>query len=308
MKQIIDNTLPNFLVVGAAKCGTTSIYRLLSQHPSVYFPVLKEPRFFDSEMYKTLSQNDPRHDQLVRETVFSLKQYKSLYADSQRFASRGDATATYLYNYRISIPRIKECLGDEVKIIIIIRNPVERACSAYRHLYMEGWEDRSFTECLLLEEQRKRENWSTLNLYRNSSNYYQQVSAFLESFNSVRVYMFEDFIINPQKTMDSITDFLDLSRLDFDTRIRYNISGKPISKSAYNGIVKLQKSIEGRVLAKSNRDLSGKVTRAFELGKQILMKDEKIDCSPSDGFRESFIGDISSLEKLLNIDCTRWSN
>jgi hypothetical protein len=114
---------PNFLIVGAAKSGTTSLYNYLKQHPDIYMPKHKEPLFMTSEIYANLSEKDPRRHLNDEAKVYTYEDYLRLFADAKNEQMLGEASATYLYYYDVAIPKIKRYLGDP-KIVIMLRDPV----------------------------------------------------------------------------------------------------------------------------------------------------------------------------------------
>ncbi|MGQ9662575.1 MAG: sulfotransferase domain-containing protein [Kiritimatiellia bacterium] len=131
-------TLPNFLIVGAPKAGTTSLFDYLGQHPEVYTPPVKEPCFFSSGLPAFT------HD---------LAEYEALFAGQTTQTAIGEASTTYLYDPDAA-RRIHDLLP-EARIIIMLRNPAERAYSewAYNALQL-ACEPLSFEAALEAEEER----------------------------------------------------------------------------------------------------------------------------------------------------------
>ena len=165
-------SLPNFLIVGAAKCGTSSIQQYVQEHPEVLMSRIKEPRFFISSIYTNLNPEDPRYRALLDLTTTDYSEYTRLFENGANYKAIGEATADYLYYYQEAIPNIKKYLN-AVKIIICLRNPIDRAFSSYKHLIRDQVETRTFDECLKLEETRKKYNWSILNLFKDAGLYYR---------------------------------------------------------------------------------------------------------------------------------------
>ncbi|HDL01569.1 MAG TPA: sulfotransferase, partial [candidate division Zixibacteria bacterium] len=126
------SNLPNFLIAGASKSGTTSLHSYLKQHPMIFMPV-KESRFFVSEIFENLSPKDPRYEHIIKYTIFNYYDYVKLFENVNNEHAIGEAGTLYLYYYKIAISKIKKYLGNN-KIIIILRNPTDRAFSAYMHL------------------------------------------------------------------------------------------------------------------------------------------------------------------------------
>ena len=153
----ISVKLPNFLVVGAMKSGTTSLWRYLRQHPQIYMPKLKEPRFLASSIFIKLGEEHYKFHRICKSSpICTFDDYIELFRDVKEEIAIGEASPHYLYLYSKTIPTIKNYLGD-VKIVIILRNPADRAFSAYKHNFLiNRTETKSFEKCLELEEKRKK--------------------------------------------------------------------------------------------------------------------------------------------------------
>lgn len=223
----MSTRLPNFLIVGAAKSGTTSAYRYLRQHPQIYMPDHKEPLFMVSEIYEKLSTNDPRHHISEEHTVFTLDNYKNLFKDANNEIAIGEASTPYLYYHEASIPKIKKHLGD-VKIIIFLRNPVDRAFSAYKHFVKQTADTDSFEQFLEKEEARIRDNWDILTRPKDLGFYNKQVKAFKNIFSRVKIFLLDDLKTEPDKTVKDIYNFLEVDpSFSPDTKMEHNKSAPP---------------------------------------------------------------------------------
>ncbi len=214
--------VPNFLIVGAAKAGTTSLFHYLNQHPDVYIPTIKECRFF-SQMPR--NQKGLGAEKFANEGVRDWNEYKKLFA-GRREKALGDISNDYLYYYETSIKNIKKYLGEKVKIIIILRNPIDRAYSNYLHAVREGWENLSFEEALEKEEERIKNGWTWPYHYVKVGMYYEQVKAYIENFKNIKIYLYED-LENIQNFMESLFLFLEVEPLKLNFNRHYNISGYP---------------------------------------------------------------------------------
>ena len=115
--------LPNFLIVGAAKSGTTSLYRYLQQHPDIFMSQKKEPKFFSSQFLK-FPFVGPGDQNMELSICKTFDKYESLFKYADNIKAVGEASADNLYYYTHAIPLIKKYLGN-VKILIILRNPID---------------------------------------------------------------------------------------------------------------------------------------------------------------------------------------
>jgi hypothetical protein len=302
----MEAKLPNFLIVGASKSGTTSLYHYLRSHSEVYLPERKEPRFFISSIYTKLCTNDPRHSSLQRETVTTFEDYVKLFQEARLYKAIGEASVTYLYYYKEAIPQIKKYLGN-VKIIIGLRNPIERAFSAYSYLLRDKFEFLCFEKCLELEEERKRQNWSSLNLYKNEGLYHEQVKAYLENFSRVNIYLYDDFRKDTLGLLRQLYDFLEVDRTFIpDIRTRYNVSGAPQSQFFHsfltesNFFKRSARPIVDILLPKEKRDKIVERLKARNLSKL------EIDPKTREYLKNEYREDVLKLQDLIHKDLTGW--
>lgn len=194
---------PDFFIVGAPKAGTTSLYRYLIQHPAVYMPKLKEPHFF-GEWHP------------IRE-VKDLGDYLSLFAGVPEEIRAGEATTSYLYS-PTAAQEIKR-FQPSARIIIILRNPVDRAYSNYwEQREARDWEQKdpletlSFEDALEAEEERIQQGWNYVFHYVGCGRYAEQIARYLDVFgqDGVRTYLLEDLVQDPEDVCRDVFSFLEL--------------------------------------------------------------------------------------------------
>jgi len=181
---------PNFFIVGVAKAGTTSLYAWLKQHPKVFMPALKEPHFFSSDLVKT-----PRF------VVKSEEQYLRLFANAVGFKAIGEASASYFPFGEVVARRIKGKIP-HAKIIVLLRDPVERAYADYLMYLRTGREWRPFYEALLHSPLSR--------VYIQP--YAKPLQEWLEVFGrqQVLVLMFEELKENPRGLLSKVARFLEI--------------------------------------------------------------------------------------------------
>jgi hypothetical protein len=191
---------PHFLIVGAAKAGTTSLYSYLRQHPQLFLPSAKEPSYF-VEGYG----------------LPTLDSYLDLFDPARDGQLLGEASTPYLSSAE-SAEWIRSTLG-QIKIIVILRNPARRAFSLYNWMAREGYESAAtFEEGLSLEDARARDaelRRSCLTffgdyLYFNTGLYHDQLVRFFDAFGrqSVLVLLFEEFVADPGAATRTVLQFL----------------------------------------------------------------------------------------------------
>jgi len=222
---------PNFLLVGAAKSGTTTLYNYLKAHPQIYMPTRKEPLYFISEviqyhktdkwMRKAIKNNKGR-----KVYIDNIDDYLKLFECASNEIAIGEATATYLYYHNHSIPKIKKELGD-VKILIILRNPIHKVFSQYKYLKRGGAEPLSLLKAIQEEDRRIAKNYNSLYHYISQGLYFRQVKDFVDNFSSVKIVLLEDLNKDLNYTMDSIFKFLSVDEN------AYIPSGEIFNKTGY---------------------------------------------------------------------------
>jgi hypothetical protein len=198
--------LPNLLILGAAKAGTTSLYEILAAREGVYMSFVKEPMFFSRDDYYS------RGTEWYAQTFF---------AGSEGFALRGEATPHYLYWADKVAARIRESLPDpDLKLVIILRDPVDRAYSWYWNMIKEGEEQLSFEAALAQEPARLKNNHEGLRSkgsmifgYLKGSMYSGQIREFLKVFPREKLYFLiqEDLRSPESKPLQGLFDFLGLA-------------------------------------------------------------------------------------------------
>jgi len=218
--------LPNFLIVGATRSGTTSLYYYLKQHPEIELPSLKEPRYFSSLNLK-LPQRGPGDETVDKKLVLNFEEYERLFDLFKNCKMVGEASSEYLTVADFTAGKIRDVIGD-IPIIIILRNPVQRAYSAYNNLRRDGRETETFRCALGLEEARRSDSWDVMWAYKYVGLYCEQVRKYMEKFSRVKVLIFEEFILDPGKYLGELFEFLDVRKdVEIDTGTAYSHSGVP---------------------------------------------------------------------------------
>ena len=301
----MSKKLPNLLIVGAAKCGTSSLHKYLDQHPQIFMSEHKEPRFISSQV-TPFPLNGPRDHKVEAWYVKNYDDYAKLFEGAEGYPVVGEASADTMYFYKGTIPVIKQYLGDP-KIIIMLRNPVKRAFSAYQHLVRDQREELSFEDGLKEEPNRIRDNWELIYHYTAASLYYDAVKAFMENFSSVKVVMTEDQEKRPQQVLRDVFRFLGVDpNVDVNTEIRYNMSGKPKSQWLHQFL--FEGNMARKIAQPIVRTLFSQETR-IRIAARLQEKNlERLTINPDTKtkLQQYFEEDIQKLEKLLSRDLSLW--
>lgn len=300
--------LPNFLIVGAGKSGSTSLYHYINQHPDVFMPDNKEPNFLVADYQKKTNPNCPSYLDDKRRMVFEYDKYCDLFKDAVGKKAVGEATVTYLYKYQEAIPKIKEYLGADTKIIIILREPVSRTFSNYAYAVELGYEKLSFKEALGAEEKRLKDNWASIFAYQDQTAYYEQVKAYLEAFDSVHIVLMEELQSKPSEVMHGVFQFLNLDPVDLDFARTYNPSGIPRFRWLHSFLNQSNplKSIIAKVLSPfiSQKKLQelGRTWRSKNIKGKLVFDDESLKKELYSHYKPQII----KLEKLIHRDLNLW--
>ncbi|WP_446384391.1 sulfotransferase family protein [Coleofasciculus sp. E2-BRE-01] len=220
--------LPNFLVIGAAKAGTTSLYYYLKQHPQIFMTTRKEPRFFALKDIQ-LDFRGPAQG-INKTSVTNYNEYCNLFNEVTNEIAIGEASTIYLYDPRA--PKLIKHYIPDVKLIAILRDPIERAYSSFSHLTRDGYETLTFLQALREEKARILDNWPHLWHYRESGFYYEQLKRYFEIFSKqqLKIYLYEDLKSNSIAVVQDIFIFLGVDDSFIPDLTKQNESGKPKSR------------------------------------------------------------------------------
>ena len=295
-------TLPNFIIIGAAKAGTTSLYSYLKQHPQIYMSPEKEPRFFAPEFY-SLYNKGLRNT--ARTSAFSLKEYLRLFEGVSDEVAIGEASPEYLY-IPGSAERIKDKMHD-VKLIAVLRNPVDRAFSAFLYQVRDGYEHLNFEQALQMEEQRIKDGYRPGWHYKQVGFYCSQIKQYLDIFDphQMRIYLYDELSANSNAILRDVFHFLCVDDLFEPDLTKENVSGIPRNKIIHSLLTRdnISKSILKRLLPKKWRKNVNKIIRSYNMGTKPILNLETRQIL-IDIYRQ----DIIDLQKLIQRDLSHWLN
>lgn len=203
--------LPDFLIIGSPKAGSTALHVALAQHPDLFLSNLKEPKFFmcDQEKPDPAHQRGPGDAHSAQEWVWDLADYEKLFAAAPAGTLRGESTPFYLWD-RESHRRIQALIPD-VKMIAIIRDPIDRAYSNWGHLWCDGLEPQSdFLTACDLEPLRIAAGYAPFWRYLQTGLYGQQLEHLYTVFPKEQIFVlrYRQLIDNTAAVLDEIAEFL----------------------------------------------------------------------------------------------------
>ena len=255
--------LPNFIILGAAKAGTTALYHYLRQHPEVGMSRIKETNYLALKGHPLDFRGPGDADYIKRFTVTTESGYFDQFADCRGKKAIGEASPLYLYSH--DAPAEIKATVPAARLIAILRNPVERAYSAFLHLVRDGREPtRDFAEALRREPERIADRWEHIWHYVAMGRYADHLDRFRSAFpaNQLRVYLYEDFQRDPAATIRDIFRFLEVDEtFCCDHSTKHNVGLPPeqrpqLSPEARDHIRSALRADTERLAHTLGRDLS----------------------------------------------------
>src|SRR5215469_1833620 len=246
---------PNFFVVGAPKAGTTSLYHYLDQHPHIYMSPIKEPNFFASEirpenLADELQAENARDQAQLRKylqgpmtekrfggMVTEWEDYLRLFRNVREEKAIGEASVCYLWS-KTAAENIRRAVG-KARILMILRDPAERAFSQYLECLASGRIRDSFAQHIEQSRREAGEKFTVAYPLLEFGLYYEQVKRFLEYFGepNVLILLYQEYSRDLKLSLQRIYRFLEVDP-DFaaDTSQRFlepQVTRFPALRSAF---------------------------------------------------------------------------
>ena len=220
--------MPNFLIIGAAKSGTTALHQYLQQHPQIYMTPSKETNFFAFEGEEMNFQGCG--DEALKEfSITDIATYQAQFDRVQDELAIGEACPSYLYLPQAAT-RIKKYIPD-ARLIVILRNPIERAYANFLHIVRDDREPhQDFALALQEEATRIANNWEWFWHYKQIGFYGKQLHRYYALFpqEQIKLYLYEDLKAKPLELLQDIFHFLEVDATFIpDMALRPNKSGMP---------------------------------------------------------------------------------
>jgi hypothetical protein len=300
---------PNLFIVGFPKTGTTALAEMLNNHPEISYGKRKEAYYFDTLYFENKDLYPfPKADKLFKshnilsrnKPVFNNEEeYCSLYNNVDDIKYYLDATVFYIAYSEIA--NLIYEFNESSKIIIMIRNPIDRAWSNY--VYLKGIYEDDFSEAIANEKNKINQGYHPFSYFLNLGLYYERIKKYIKVFgkSNVKVFLDEDLKSNTQDTLEQIFSWLELSKnFNLDLNKKYNSSVNTNSKVNWirtNNIFLKIKPLVKKLISKKNINRAKKIFKDTEEMKDSdLLKLKKI-------YKE----DIIKTSKLINRDLSHWT-
>ena len=284
---------PNFFIVGADKAGTSSLYAYLNEIPGIFMSRYKEPNYFSSKTF-----GDNHHLRPFRDK----KKYLDLFKNVKDEKIVGEASPSYLADQ--DAPKLIHEVSPEAKILISLRDPVERVYSHYLMLNRLG-EIKSHFDKLLQISLDDNRNKNEDPLWLDRGLYYENVTRYISIFGKeqVKIIIFEDFVKDPQSTIKEILNFLnlkyELNNIKTDVFNKYGLVRGPLAQKILRN--RTVRRVSERLLSPSKRRFLKEHFLLKEVLKpEIEEKDRKL-------LVNYYIQDVQKIEQLLGRELS-WKN
>jgi len=205
-------SLPDALIIGAPKAGTSALHAALAQHPQVYASPVKEPKYYMCWDAPPPAHRGPGDSHSRQEWVWRREDYAALFDAAPEQSVRLESTPFYLY-----VPSARRRIAEELphaKLIVIVRDPIDRAYSNWMHLWVDGLEPiGDFFEAWRAEDSRMAAGWAPFWHYRQLGRYGQQLADLLGRVDRDRVLVLRywHLVSQPTETLHRVARFLGIA-------------------------------------------------------------------------------------------------
>jgi hypothetical protein len=299
-------TLPDFLVAGVPKAGTTALHTALSRHPGLFMSPIKEPKFFLTDGPPPAS-GGPGDALTYREHVWQRDRYEALFDPAPPGTLRGESTPLYLYD-RAALRRVRDVIP-AAKLIVVLRDPVERAHSNWTHLWSAGLEPvGDFVQACAEEERRIAAGWAPFWHYTRLGRYGTQLDYAFSLFPRERILVirYRLLVDEPAATIDRICAFLGAETGMVTDIPRENVTSHPEQTLAHRAVsagIRVSDGL-GRVLPGSTAPAA---TRQLERFLQRGRRERQpLGWQQRQALLPGFEDDSKLLERVLGEDFGDW--
>ncbi len=308
-----DIILPDFLIIGAAKSGTSSLNYWLDSYDEIFMPDPKEPNFFSFENFQQTYQEKLELHKATNLHNFNFNEYQQLFKEKENKII-GDASTGYIRYPDNVISNIEEYYGDHaknLKLICLLRNPVDKIYSHYLMFVKWGVESREFRETIIPKYKTHNNIIEQQIDYLAPGFYYEDLKKYKEYFGSnLKVYLFDDLIKNKEEVLRDVLNHIGLKTEKLPNNINqvFNEGGIPKNNFAkmliaYRGKERKLKNFLKSVLPSA---LTENIKKKVDNLNSTLTYKPKIDKTSKMYLQELYKNDIIKTSKLIDRDLSSW--
>jgi hypothetical protein len=205
-------SVPDALIMGAPKAGTSALHAALAQHPQIYASPIKEPKYYMCWDAPPPAYRGPGDAHSNQEWIWRREEYQALFHRAPEQSVRLESTPFYLY-----MPGARRRIAEELpeaKLIIIVRDPIDRGYSNWMHLWVDGLEPISdFVDAWHAEDARVAAGWAPFWHYRRLGRYGEQLADLLGRTERERVFVlrYRQLVSQPNETLNRVARFLGIA-------------------------------------------------------------------------------------------------
>lgn len=304
--SISDVNMPNFLIIGAQKSGTTALYHALCQHPQIFMSPEKEPGFFALDG-RLPSFGGPLKPKSRFQNPLDWPAYLALFAESAEQPARGEASTYYTYCWpEQTAANIYGCLP-HARLIAILRQPAERAYSAFNMMRQKGLEPLAdFHRALAVENAIERMRWTPDFRYFQNGLYSASLKPYFDRFprSQIHIYLYEDWNTRPDEVVRGICHFLEVDEL-FTPAMSERRNVTLVRRSdALQTFLKQPHLLKSLLHSLVPQKIRKKLISHLRAWNQI--KPPPLDPAMRHELTESYREDILCLQDLIGRDLSHW--
>ncbi len=285
--------LPNFIIIGGMKCGTTSLHHYLGEHPEVQpLPGIKETNFFSGP-----AEGIPYPPGSRR--IADQGEYETLFDD--RYPMRGEASPCYtLYPRRKGVPERLSRLLPDVKLIYLVRDPIARAVSQYHFSVSVEGETRPMGDALLAFD-------DPVSLFTCPGLYAMQLERYLHHFSQQQILVVDQAELHADRrgTLSRVFAFLGIDATFFSPRFEeeFNVGSE---RRTYSRLIVWQRRLRRTPLARLPRAVRRPIRRTVERRFTKPLEREQLTEHMSERLSEFYAADVERLRAMTGMALDRW--
>jgi hypothetical protein len=294
---------PSFVIAGAPRAGTTWLYRNLARHPDVFLTENKEPRHFGVNESDELSFSGPGDARWLSHLVQDRTSYEALFAGARAGQLCGEASSDYLYRSQTAAPRLHR-EERSVRLVFLLRDPVQRAFSNWLHHVQHDREPLSFGDALDMEEERIEMGWAWWWHYTRRGFYAEQLERFLDLFprDQVLILLHDDLRRDPQGLLNRVCAFLGICPI---------VDGQVAERQNHSRVMRSPAHARARRLlrpaaAASRQALPRQARERLEGWFDRRTLDPAISAADRHRLRRTYSQDVRLLAEMTGVDLSCW--
>jgi hypothetical protein len=298
--------MPDFFIAGVPKAGTTALHAALAQHPALFMSAVKEPKFFLTDGPPP-AQGGPGDAKTYREHVWRRADYEALFAGAPAGALRGEATPFYLYS-REAQRRIRAQIP-AARLIVVLRDPVERAHSNWTHLWSAGLDPvGDVVQACAEEDRRIAAGWADFWHYTSLGKYGEQLQDLYSLFprEQVLVFRYRALVDSPAQTLGQICAFLGVREGLLTELPRENVTAHPDPTLRHRAVARTLRAGHTVTATLPGQAGSGVIDHLERILQQDAAPRKPLTWAERQALIPCFETDIRLLESVTGEDFSDW--